>query len=102
MNGRCNHAWHPPDFKMSASGADALERVRLPLEMGLVSRVPSLYVGFFDESVKQLADGPSMVEGTEHIREGVVIRPLVERDARNLGRVQLKIVSNAFLEKDSQ
>ena len=49
-----------------------------------------------------LADGPSMVEGTEHIREGVVIRPLVEREARNLGRVQLKIVSNAFLEKDSQ
>lgn len=79
-----------------------VQGVDFKMEMGLVSRVPSLYVGFFDESVKQLADGPSMVEGTEHIREGVVIRPLVERDARNLGRVQLKIVSNAFLEKDSQ
>jgi len=31
-----------------------------------------------------------------------VIRPVVEREARNLGRVQLKIVSNKFLEKDSK
>jgi len=65
--------------------------------------VPILYRGPFDlEKILSLVDGPSMVHGAKHMREGIVIRPVVEREARNLGRVQLKIVSNKFLEKDSK
>jgi len=65
--------------------------------------VPILYRGPFDlEKILSLVDGPSMVHGAKHMREGIVIRPIVEREARNLGRVQLKIVSNKFLEKDSK
>ena len=37
-----------------------------------------------------------------NIREGVVITPLIERHVRGLGRLQLKLVSNAYLEKDSK
>ena len=65
--------------------------------------VPVLAVRPYNEElVKTLVDGKSTVEGTTHIREGIVIRPVTERYARNLGRVQLKIVSNSFLLKDSE
>ena len=66
-------------------------------------RVPEVCSGPYEkEAYKKLADGPSIVPGASHIREGIVIRPAIEREARNLGRVQLKIVSNKFLEKDSK
>jgi len=59
------------------------------------------YRGYFDENlIKSLAEGKSTVKGTAHIREGCVIRPETERQVHNLGRLQLKIVSNQFLEKD--
>jgi hypothetical protein len=66
-------------------------------------RVPVLYVGPFNlEKIKTLVDGPSLVPGAKHIREGVVIRSVPERHVRGVGRAQLKIVSNAFLAKDSK
>jgi tRNA-binding EMAP/Myf-like protein len=65
--------------------------------------VPPLYKGPYSESaVAPYIDGPSMVPGAKHIREGIVIRPVVEREIRNLGRLQLKIVSNDFLDKESK
>jgi len=60
------------------------------------------------EDAKRLAEGPSLVKGNEApglrpFREGIVIRPAFEeRSIRGLGRVQLKLVSNTFLEKDSK
>jgi RNA ligase len=60
---------------------------------------------FSREKAKALDSGPSMVTGAGHIREGVVIRPWTESDVppvHGLGRVQLKLVSNKFLEKDSK
>lgn len=62
--------------------------------------VPVLYEGPYSSDLNKIADGPSTVSGAKHIREGIVIRPVIEREARNLGRVQLKIVSNKFLEKE--
>lgn len=56
----------------------------------------------FDDSLIKLSDGQSFVLGAKHIREGVVIRLINERTIRGLGRPQVKIVSNAFLEKDSK
>lgn len=67
------------------------------------AEVPHIFTGAFNaETVKQYVDGQSLVENSGHIREGVVIRPVNERSVRGLGRVQLKAVSNAFLEKDSK
>lgn len=63
--------------------------------------VPVLYTGPYElESIKALADGRSLIG--DHIREGVVVKPYVERWIHGLGRLQLKIVSNSFLEKDSK
>jgi hypothetical protein len=63
--------------------------------------VPVLYVGLFSkEHALAQVDGKSAVGGAKHIREGVVIRRIhaVNRRAHR----QLKLVSNAFLEKDSK
>lgn len=64
--------------------------------------VPDLYEGPFGPVCTVLVDGKSVVDNANHIREGIVIRPVLEREAKNLGRVQLKVVSNTFLEKDSK
>jgi len=79
----------------------------LNLEEGLKSAndwgvfwAPVLYSGPFDiEKIKELAEGDSSWPGAEHMREGVVVLPQKERHDNELGRVQLKIVSNRYLEK---
>jgi hypothetical protein len=64
--------------------------------------VPLVAHGAYAPDLVKEADGPSFVPGANHIREGVVIRPFNERHVRGLGRLMLKVVSNAFLEKDSK
>jgi len=64
-----------------------------------INMVPILYTGPYEkEIVTQLTSGKETVSGKEsHIREGVVIRPIVERKHNNLGRVILKSVSPEYL-----
>jgi hypothetical protein len=65
--------------------------------------VPIYYLGPYSEDlIRSMVDGPSMVVGAKNIREGVVVKAATDRRAFGLGRVQLKYVSNAFLEKDSK
>lgn len=45
----------------------------------------------------RLADGKSTIPGADHIREGVVVRPVIERHDPKVGRVILKYVSDAYL-----
>jgi intein/homing endonuclease len=62
--------------------------------------VPIVYEGPFDEAVlKKMADGKSLIPGADNIREGIVVKPLVERTDPEIGRVQLKMVSNEYLER---
>lgn len=65
-----------------------------------VTDVPSSGKYDFDE-VCSLAEGPSLMPGAKQgvIREGIVIRPLQHRVHPHIGRVILKCVSAAFLEK---
>lgn len=51
------------------------------------------------EAVKKLAEGKTLVEGADHIREGVVICPVKERIDERLGRVKVKIINPEYLEK---
>lgn len=61
---------------------------------------PLLYHGPYDyEKIKALVDGPTKTGGN-HIREGIVIHTYPERHVHGLGRAQLKIVSNKYLEKE--
>lgn len=64
-------------------------------------RVPVLYEGpFSKEKMLELTDGPETVSGEQqHIREGVVVRPQNERNSDRLRRVQLKSVSEHYLER---
>ena len=65
--------------------------------------VPLLYYGPYNfEKISKLVDGTSIAAGGKHIREGVVIRTAREVSQRGLGRTQLKLVSNVFLERDNK
>lgn len=48
------------------------------------------------EQLRSLTDGESLVAGASHIREGVVVKPLVERTHPECGRVCFKLVSEAY------
>lgn len=65
--------------------------------------VPVLYEGpFLPAKILPLVDGPSTVHGAKHIREGLVIKTTTEQHVRGLGRAQLKVVSNAFLDLNNR
>jgi RNA ligase (TIGR02306 family) len=63
-----------------------------------VERAPLVYRGPFSlEKVKELAEGDSVVPGAANIREGVVVKPVVERDDPKIGRVILKYIGDGYL-----
>ncbi|HSH95282.1 MAG TPA: RNA ligase family protein, partial [Roseimicrobium sp.] len=63
-----------------------------------VEMVPHVFKGPFDlAKIRELSDGPSLVAGANNIREGVVVKPLIERTDPKLGRVILKYVGDTYL-----
>lgn len=62
--------------------------------------VPLVFEGKYSkEKIREVVDGESFIWGADHIREGIVVKPALERQDMRLGRVALKIVSDAYLEK---
>lgn len=57
------------------------------------------YPAFHFDALCAMAEGQSTVPGADHVREGVVVRPPVERRDDRIGRVQLKIVGCGYLER---
>ncbi len=51
------------------------------------------------ETILALAEGKSLIAGATHIREGIVVKPLLERTHPEVGRVCLKVVANGYLER---
>lgn len=65
-----------------------------------VNFVPTLYIGPFDKKlILQMSNGPSLVKNANNIREGVVVKPVIERQTDEIGRLQLKVVSDDYLER---
>jgi RNA ligase (TIGR02306 family) len=63
-----------------------------------LERVPVLYRGAFSRDVMmQHTDGKTILGGSTHMREGVVVTPVVERRSDEIGRVILKSVSGDYL-----
>jgi RNA ligase (TIGR02306 family) len=64
-----------------------------------VEAVPVLYRGPFSEDVmNEYTDGKETVSGKqEHMREGIVMHPVLERESNKIGRLILKSVSAAYL-----
>lgn len=62
-----------------------------------VKTVPVLFRGpFSKEKIEELTNGRETIND-HHVREGVVIKPLIGRNDEELGRVVLKSVSEAYL-----
>jgi|SRR5579885_1325541 len=59
--------------------------------------VPLLYRGGWNEKLRNLAEGDSVLGVGKHIKEGFVVRPVVERWDDRVGRVILKLISESFL-----
>jgi RNA ligase (TIGR02306 family) len=60
--------------------------------------VPILYRGPWHEDLKRMCEGMSTIPGAEGcIREGIVVRPSVERYDHKIGRVVLKLVGEGYL-----
>jgi len=58
--------------------------------------VPILYRGpFYPELINEYKSGPSMIGN--HMREGCVIKPVIERFHTKLGRIILKCISEEYL-----
>ena len=64
--------------------------------------VPLLYIGSWEPDLLRYAEGPSRVEGADHIREGCVIKPITPRSDDQIGRVILKVVGNGYLTRKSK
>lgn len=74
-----------------------------PLLNSIMKTVPVVYHGPYNAAkMKELAEGKSLVDGATNIREGIVISTAQERSMRGLGRVQLKLKSMAFMEKEGK
>lgn len=88
--------WGNPKSVGYYADADSMGTLSAALE---VERVEELYRGpFSKEKMLELTSGKESLSGTEaNMREGVVIRPLRERETLELGRVILKSVSEEYL-----
>jgi RNA ligase (TIGR02306 family) len=62
--------------------------------------VPLLHKGPWSPDLVSWAEGRSSIAGANHIREGVVIKPMKERWDQEVGRVVLKVISEAYRLKD--
>lgn len=62
--------------------------------------VPLVGIVKYDPAtLASMAEGQSLVDGADNIREGIVVKPLLEYSIPEIGRVCLKLVSPAYLEK---
>ena len=85
-----NGEWIPP-FIARELGKN------LPWVPTLVKNYP-----FNLENVLALAEGNSLIPNAHHIREGIVCSPMSEKYHADIGRVKLKVVSNAYLSGKSK
>lgn len=83
------------DLRVDGAYLDREEFIELMDRFG-IERVPTLYEGpYSPEVVAEHTDGTSTM--ADHIREGVVVKPRVERHDDMVGRVVLKSISEDYL-----
>jgi RNA ligase (TIGR02306 family) len=74
---------------------DADEFLYFARKLGLPT-APELYRGPWNPGLKSLAEGKTTL-GADHVREGIVIRPVKERVDERIGRVILKYHGEGYL-----
>lgn len=85
------------DIKIDEKYLDYSDFLRLSTKYE-IKTVPILAENISSEEAISMVDGKSTLDN--HIREGIVIKPMKEAFHRRLGRVALKIVSKEYLLKD--
>jgi len=86
-------------FGLSYNGKymDYDDRISLCKAWGIPT-VPEVYRGPFDlDKMIELADGKTLAEDVDQVREGIVIQPVKERTDPRIGRVILKCVGTEYL-----
>ena len=88
-------------FDLWLPGGGWVNAIEAREALGDVPQVPVLAtMPFGFDAVCALAEGPSMMPGADHVREGCVVKPLTERWDEHIGRVCLKVVGAGYLEKE--
>lgn len=59
--------------------------------------VPTLYRGPWRPDLAALAEGSTTMLGAQHCREGIVVKPVIERHERSIGRCVLKLAGESYL-----
>lgn len=59
--------------------------------------VPTLYRGPWSNDLRALAEGKTTMPGANHVREGIVVKPVKERLDPRIGRVFLKLAGEGYL-----
>jgi ATP-dependent RNA circularization protein (DNA/RNA ligase family) len=94
-------------FDIRVEDCPYVEQYLPPLEVEEVCKfldlkvAPTLYVGPFTTEVLELKEGLDPI-GKTHVREGIVIKPLVPRWHSKLHRVCLKKIGNGYLFRSGQ
>jgi len=74
---------------------DPLATLTYTKQLG-IKHVPHLWCGPFNEDLLKLRLGNSTLDNT-HVREGIVIKPIVPKWHEEVGRVVLKVISEDYL-----
>lgn len=94
-------------FDIRTSACNSVENYLPPSEFESICTVmklkkaPNLYTGPFHSDILNLKEGPDPI-GKSHVREGIVIKPVIPRWDRKLGRVCLKKVGDGYLLRKNQ
>jgi len=67
-----------------------------------IHTVPELWIGKWNSGLVDYAKGKTTVPNANHIREGFVVKPTVERYDNHLGRVILKCINDEYLLKENR
>lgn len=86
------------DILLGSIFLDPLEALRIGKSLPWVPLV-SHQTPFYLPKLEALAEGRSLMPNANHVREGIVVKPLHERTHPEIGRVCLKLINPTYLEK---
>jgi RNA ligase len=67
-----------------------------------IPTVPELYVGSWKAELIGLSEGKTTMPFANHVREGIVVKPMVNRYDPHFGRVILKLAGEGYLTRKEQ
>lgn len=77
------------------------QKLHFDAKFNEIKKVPLLYVGKYNiNTIAELAEMKETLNNANHVREGVVVKLLNEREDDTIGRVGLKYVSLNYLSKN--